>query len=92
MERISKVIANAGVISRRGADELIKSGKVLVNGEIAILGQKVDNNDIFIEDNFENRYKTSIEWGVCLFDVTTLKFYLGKIEELYKKYTDYEYS
>ncbi len=46
MERISKVIANAGVISRRGADELIKSGKVLVNGEIAILGQKVDNNDI----------------------------------------------
>lgn len=46
MERISKVIANAGVISRRGADELIKEGKVLVNGEVATLGQKVDNNDV----------------------------------------------
>ena len=46
MERISKVIANAGYISRRGADKLIEEGKVLVNGEKATLGQKVDNNDI----------------------------------------------
>ncbi len=46
MERISKVIANSGYISRRGADELIRDGKVLVNGEVAILGQKVSSEDI----------------------------------------------
>lgn len=50
MERISKVIANAGYISRRGAEELIKEGKVLVNGEVAILGQKVENNDVIMID------------------------------------------
>ena len=46
MERVSKVIASSGYVSRRGADELIKNGKVLVNGEKAFLGQKVSNEDI----------------------------------------------
>ena len=46
MERISKVIANAGIISRRGADKLITEGKVLVNGEVATLGQKVNQDDV----------------------------------------------
>ena len=50
MERISKVIANSGYISRRGAEELITEGRVLVNGEKAILGQKVDGNDIITID------------------------------------------
>lgn len=45
MERISKVIANSGYISRRGADKLIEEGRVLINGEVATLGQKVDGND-----------------------------------------------
>ena len=34
-----------------------------------------------IEDNLDNITRTGYEWGICLFDVTTLKFYLGKIEE-----------
>ena len=50
MERISKVIANSGYTSRRGADKLISDGKVLVNGEIATLGQKVDTSDIITID------------------------------------------
>ncbi len=51
MERISKVIANSGYVSRRSADLLIKEGKVMVNGEVAILGQKVNNSDtITIEE------------------------------------------
>lgn len=48
MERVSKVIATSGYTSRRKADELIESGKVLVNGKKAILGQKVSGNDIII--------------------------------------------
>ncbi len=50
MERISKVIANSGYASRRKADLLIEAGKVLVNGEKAILGQKVNNDDIITVD------------------------------------------
>lgn len=50
MERVSKIIANAGLVSRRMAEELIKEGKVLVNGEVAILGQKVNNDDVITVD------------------------------------------
>ena len=47
MERLQKVIANAGVTSRRKAEELIRQGKVKVNGEVITeLGYKVDNNDV----------------------------------------------
>lgn len=42
-QRLQKVIANAGVTSRRKAEELIKTGRVTVNGEIVReLGTKVD--------------------------------------------------
>lgn len=50
MERISKVIANSGFASRRKVDELISLGKVMVNGKIATLGQKIDNSDIITID------------------------------------------
>ena len=46
MERIQKVIAQSGYCSRRKAEELIKEGKVLVNGEIVTeMGYKVSGND-----------------------------------------------
>ncbi|MDQ3130486.1 MAG: rRNA pseudouridine synthase [Acidobacteriota bacterium] len=41
-ERLQKLIAQAGIASRRGAEELIKAGEVSVNGEIATLGAKAD--------------------------------------------------
>jgi len=41
-ERISKVLAAAGVASRRGADELVAAGRVSVDGRPATLGEKVD--------------------------------------------------
>ena len=47
MERLQKVIANSGYISRRKAEELILQGKVSVNGKIInALGSKVNNEDI----------------------------------------------
>ena len=41
-ERLQKLIAQAGIASRRGAEELIKSGDVTVNGAVAELGTKAD--------------------------------------------------
>ena len=42
-ERLNKLIAQAGIASRRGADELIKAGEVSVNGEIVTeAGTKAD--------------------------------------------------
>ena len=42
VDRISKVLAAAGVASRRGADELVAAGRVTVDGRPAVLGEKVD--------------------------------------------------
>jgi 23S rRNA pseudouridine2605 synthase len=46
MERLQKVIAQAGIASRRKSEELIKEGKVKVNGKIVTqLGVKVTASD-----------------------------------------------
>jgi 23S rRNA pseudouridine2605 synthase len=41
-ERLQKVLARAGVASRRGAEALIGEGRVAVNGRIATIGQSAD--------------------------------------------------
>lgn len=52
MERLQKVIAASGLTSRRKAEELIKQGKVKVNGEVITeLGTKVDSSDEIVVDN-----------------------------------------
>ncbi|WP_423798985.1 23S rRNA pseudouridine(2605) synthase RluB [Neobacillus sp. SAB-20_R2A] len=46
MERLQKVIARAGISSRRKAEELIKEGRVKVNGKVVTeLGVKVSPSD-----------------------------------------------
>lgn len=51
MERLQKVIANAGITSRRKAEELILAGKVSVNGKIIKeLGVKVSDEDAIMVD------------------------------------------
>ncbi|AMB93449.1 pseudouridine synthase [Aerococcus sanguinicola] len=46
MERLQKVIAHAGVASRRQAEKLITAGRVKVNGETVVeLGTKVSRHD-----------------------------------------------
>ena len=43
--RLSKRMAELGLCSRREADSYIEQGWVKVNGNIAVLGQKVLPND-----------------------------------------------
>ena len=40
--RVQRALARAGIASRRAAEELIRAGKVRVDGKIAELGSKVD--------------------------------------------------
>ena len=51
MERLQKIIAGAGLMSRRDADELIAHGKVRVNGIVAKPGTKADPSADKIEIN-----------------------------------------
>ena len=43
--RINKYLAHKGLATRAGVDELIKSKKVLINGSVAVLGDKVLSKD-----------------------------------------------
>jgi 23S rRNA pseudouridine2605 synthase len=50
-ERIAKVIARAGICSRRDAEKLIAEGRVAVNGEtISSPATKVGENDVVVVD------------------------------------------
>lgn len=48
--RLNKYLADSGLCSRRAADKLIEEGRVLVNGRLPELGQKVYSGDIVTAD------------------------------------------
>lgn len=41
-ERLQKALSRAGIASRRKAEELIREGRVTVNGRVAVIGEKAD--------------------------------------------------
>ena len=50
-ERLQKFLAKSGMGSRRFCEELIKSGKIKVNGKIAKIGISVGKNDLVEHDD-----------------------------------------
>ena len=51
--RINKYLAHQKICARREADELILQKKIKINGRIAILGDKVNENDKVTVDSFK---------------------------------------
>lgn len=52
-EKIQKIIANSGLMSRRSAEDCISSGRVTVNRITAVLGDRADSsNDVIEVDGF----------------------------------------
>ena len=41
-ERLQKILSSRGVASRRASEELVKAGRITVNGRIAALGESAD--------------------------------------------------
>ncbi|MDD3998886.1 MAG: pseudouridine synthase, partial [Candidatus Shapirobacteria bacterium] len=60
--RLNKFLAEAGVASRRGADKIIKNGRVSVNGKIAILGDKVSGKEKILIDGEKIKLKEEKEY------------------------------
>ena len=48
-ERLQKVLAQRGYGSRRVCEDLIEAGRVTVNGEIAVLGRRIDAEQDLVE-------------------------------------------
>ena len=59
--RLNKIIADAGITSRRGADELIADGRVTVDGRpVRELGAKIDpeNHEVAVDGETIRRFLT----------------------------------
>ena len=50
MDRLQKLMSQAGVASRRNSENMIMQGRVTVNGEIATIGDKASFKDIILVD------------------------------------------
>ena len=83
--RLQKYMSDAGVISRRAAERAIENGEITVNGEPAVLGQKIDpqkdevrygGRRIYLPDNTEK--KTYIVLNKPRGYVTTMDDDLGR--------------
>ena len=57
-KRLQKILAEAGIASRRRAEELISDGRVTVNGTIATLGMKADPTRDHIKLNGKRLFRS----------------------------------
>lgn len=62
MVRLQKYLADCGVASRRGSEEIIRAGRVRVNGEtVTEMGVKIDeDNDLVMVDNIPVRVEKKL--------------------------------
>ncbi len=63
-ERLQKVLAQAGVGSRREMEEWISAGRVTLNGEVATLGMRAVEGDVIRADSRTITVKAQAEQGL----------------------------
>ena len=62
--RINKFLAERGVASRRGADELIAAGRITVNGHPAKAGDDISPSDVVMLDGAILSHKVKTEYYI----------------------------
>lgn len=55
-EKIQKVLANAGVASRRKVEAMIKEGRITVNGNVAKIGDRITYHSTVLVDGKQVRF------------------------------------
>lgn len=60
--RINKFLAEQGVASRRGSDEIIAAGRVTINGKVAQAGDDVKDDDTVLVDGKMLSHKVRYEY------------------------------
>jgi cytidylate kinase len=65
-ERLQKILARAGLASRRGAEGLIQAGRVTVNGRVAAIGQSADPevDEVAVDGRSISRAEEPIHFAV----------------------------
>ncbi|MDE6676706.1 MAG: pseudouridine synthase, partial [Clostridia bacterium] len=62
--RINKFLAEQGVASRRGSDELVAEGRVTINGKTAKAGDDVKPSDTVLLDGKTLSHKVKYEYYI----------------------------
>ena len=70
-ERLQKVLAQIGMGSRRQIEGWIEAGRVVVNGEVAVLGQRVTSQDKVEVDGQRVRTQTAKHVDILLLNKAT---------------------
>ena len=60
--RLNRYLAKQGIATRREADALIESGRIIVNGKKATLGMKVSETDQVTVENTNRRHHTYLAY------------------------------
>ena len=64
-ERLHKLLAAAGVGSRREIEEWISAGRITVNGAVATLGLSIETTDRIMIDKRPFRFKRELKSGIA---------------------------
>ena len=60
--RLQKYLAETGIASRRKCEELISNGRIKVNGEVALIGRKINpiKDKVLLDDIVINKKERKI--------------------------------
>ena len=73
--RLNKFISESGLCSRREADRLIEAGRVLVDGSVAVSGQKVsEKQEVLVDGKHISKEEEMVLLGVLILYASNMGF------------------